>query len=99
MGRPALIENVRVIPVRGEGHRRGDHVSEGEQAPAEQPATRPESAQDICASDRLDGLIVTLPGPPDCAIMQGQERPSPMDNGTYRIVGNARAMPLVERVG
>jgi len=33
---PALIKNVRVIPVRGDGRHDSDRVGEGEQAPAEQ---------------------------------------------------------------
>jgi hypothetical protein len=68
MRRPALIENMRVVPVRGEGRRDGDHISDSEQAPAEYTATSPASTWDISASDRLDGLTATLLGPPGSSL-------------------------------
>src|SRR3974390_1916406 len=36
---PALVEDVRVVPVSGDGCGHGDHVGEGEQAPAKQATT------------------------------------------------------------
>ena len=90
---PAIVEDVRVVPVRGERHRSGDHVSKGEQAPAEHAAAPSRNGlRHVCLQSagrltpRYVGAVLTPRGR-----ARRSRRGAHFDTaGTYRLWGQFR---------